>query len=182
MKRDDEKAARDKANGKAGGNPQLKAGVNPREKAQRPEAKFQKREHKEKPRASALASPWTESDRDRVWETFPNKIGKGEAMKALERASNKVTPEVMFPALHRYANKSDDRPFCNPATWLKQERWLDQPAENNNGQRTYASPRRHSGADFLAGMSGFAADIAGECQPPGVTDPEIPLGRRNIDG
>lgn len=44
MKRDDEKAAQDKANGKAGGNPQLNAGVNPRDKAQRPEARSQNSE------------------------------------------------------------------------------------------------------------------------------------------
>lgn len=43
MRRDDEKAARDKANGKGGGNPSLKPGVNPpvngEDKAQKPEAR-----------------------------------------------------------------------------------------------------------------------------------------------
>ena len=49
MKRDREKAERDKANGKGGGNPRLKAGVNPHgkphrargDKAQKPEARYQ---------------------------------------------------------------------------------------------------------------------------------------------
>jgi hypothetical protein len=49
MRRDSEKAARDKANGRRGGNPGLKGGVNPRvkptdngrDKAQRPEARDQ---------------------------------------------------------------------------------------------------------------------------------------------
>lgn len=39
MRRDDEKAQRDKANGKGGGNPSLKQGVNPPVKAQIPEAR-----------------------------------------------------------------------------------------------------------------------------------------------
>jgi hypothetical protein len=42
MRRDQEKAERDKANGKAGGNPTLKGGVNPPDKAQIPEARDQK--------------------------------------------------------------------------------------------------------------------------------------------
>lgn len=188
MKRDDEKAERDKANGKTGGNPKLKTEVNPLDKAHRPEAKGQNLEsriqtqRKERPRAGALATTWTDADRERFWAAFPNKVGKADAMKALDKASHKVTPDALFPALNDYANKSDDRPFCNPATWLNQERWLDQPAANNNGQRTYGSPRRHSGADFLSGMSGLAADIAGNSQVPGTSDPDTPLGRINIDG
>jgi hypothetical protein len=188
MKRDDAKAERDKANGNAGGNPWLKARVNPPDKAQRPEARNQnldsriKKAPKERTRASALAAPWTEADRERFWAAFPNKIGKADAMKAFDKASNKVTPDVLFPALDRYANKSDDRPFCNPATWLNQERWLDQPATNKHGQRPYSPTRRPSGADFLAGMSDLAADIAGNDQARGLADPDIPVGTINIDG
>ena len=164
------------------GNPKLIGGVNPPDKAQRPEARVQKPESRERTRASALAAPWTETDRERFWAAFPNKVGKADAMKAFDKASNKVTPEALFSALNRYANKTDDRPFCNPATWLNQERWLDQPATNNHGQRPYSSPRRPSGADFLAGMSGLAADIAGNGQARGFADAEIPVGKRNIDG
>lgn len=44
MKRDDEKAAQDKANGKAGGNPRLNGGVTPRlrPRVQMPESRYQK--------------------------------------------------------------------------------------------------------------------------------------------
>lgn len=152
MKRDDEKASRDKANGKAGGNPRLNARVNPLDKAQSPKARSQnpdaisQKVPKERTRAGALAAPWTEADRERFWAAFPNKIGKADAMKAFDKASNKVKPEVLFPALNRYANKTDDRPFCNPSTWLNQERWLDQPAANN-GNRT--SNPRASGVDAI---------------------------------
>jgi hypothetical protein len=96
MKRDDAKSARDKANGKTGGNPRLNAGVNPLDKAQSPESRSQnpeariQKEPKERTRASALAAPWTEADRERFWAAFPNKVGKADAMKAFDRASSMV--------------------------------------------------------------------------------------------
>ncbi len=42
MQRDAEKASRDKANGRKGGNPDIKRGVNPPDKAQKPDARYQK--------------------------------------------------------------------------------------------------------------------------------------------
>jgi len=130
--------------GKEYGNPPDKA-QSPAARSQDPESISQKIS-KERTRASALVAPWTEADRERFWAAFPNKIGKADAMKAFDKASSKVTPEVLFSALNRYANKSDDRPFCNPSTWLNQERWLDQPAANN-GNRT--SNPRTSGVDAI---------------------------------
>ena len=99
MKRDVEKAERDKANGKTGGNPNLNAGVTPgiKPRSQRPKVRNQKprlqKERRERTRTSALAAPWTEADRERFWEAYPNKVGKGEAMNAFDK----------------------NRPFCNPA-------------------------------------------------------------------
>ena len=77
----------------------------------------------------------TNSDFDLFWTAFPNKVGKAAARKAFVAAAKKVRVVEMFEALERYAHKTDDRPFCNPSTWLNQERWLDQPAVNN-GRRT----------------------------------------------
>lgn len=91
---------------------------------------------KKKTRVTALAEGWSEADRSMFWEVFPNKIGKADAFKAFDKASHKTTPDVLFPALQQYAAKTDDRPFCNPATWLNQERWLDRPAAAPNGRRT----------------------------------------------
>lgn len=134
----------------------------------------------ERTRASALGAGWSEADRERFWAEFPNKVGKADAMKAFDKASHKTPPDVLFPALNRYAKKTDDRPFCNPATWLNQERWLDQPA-TTNGNRSQFTARGHASADFLAGMSSVAADIAGHDPAPRHADPEVPLGRVNIE-
>jgi len=138
-------------------------------------------DQRKRTRASALHASWSEADRERFWAEFPNKVGKADAMKAFDKASHKTTPEILFPALHRYAAKTDDRPFCNPSTWLNQERWLDQPVVNN-GTRNFNPARRSASADFFAGIAGVAADIAGDDQPSGIAAEEIPLGRFNIDG
>lgn len=74
------------------------------------------------------------------WEKFPNKVGKADARKAFPKAVTKVDPDQMLAALDRYVHKTDDRPWCNPATWLNQERWTDQPAS----AMPRASPRRES--------------------------------------
>jgi hypothetical protein len=62
------------------------------------------------------------------WLAFPNKTGKGAARTAYQRATLKTTPQVLLDALMLYASKRDDRPWCNPATWLNQERWCDEAA------------------------------------------------------
>lgn len=130
-----------------------------------PQSQKQSSLRSERTRAGALAAPWTEADRERFWAAFPNKVGKADAMKAFDKASTKTTPDVLFPALDRYAKKTDDRPFCNPSTWLNQERWLDQPAIVTNGRRTV----QQAADDLLAKLQAFdepapggLCDAAGE--------------------
>ncbi len=65
---------------------------------------------------------------ERFWELYPHKIGKGAARKSFESALKRVDLETMITGLRRYVGKVDDRPWCNPATWLNQDRWADQPA------------------------------------------------------
>lgn len=79
---------------------------------------------------------------DRFWAAYPHKVGKADARKAFSKALTRVDVNVMAEALRRYVAKTDDRPWCNPATWLNQDRWNDQPAEASRG-----SPRRESVVD-----------------------------------
>jgi uncharacterized protein YdaU (DUF1376 family) len=62
------------------------------------------------------------------WAQYPNRIGRGAAVKAFVKALSKADQSTIMAGLARYAAKQDDRPWCNPATWLNQERWLDAPA------------------------------------------------------
>src|SRR5215475_7787671 len=111
-------------------------------------------------RGGALAAPWSETNWIEFWATYPNRVGKADARKAFERATKKVSPGILFPALQRYATKTDDRPFCNPATWLNQERWLDEPAKSN-GRRTI----QQAADDLLAKIRAFD-----EPAPSGICD------------
>lgn len=62
------------------------------------------------------------------WSLYPNKVGKRDAEKAFAKAIQRADLETIMAGLRRYVAKTDDRPWCNPATWLNQDRWEDQPA------------------------------------------------------
>ncbi|AZO54896.1 hypothetical protein EJ077_16665 [Mesorhizobium sp. M8A.F.Ca.ET.057.01.1.1] len=62
------------------------------------------------------------------WQLYPEKVGKGAARKAFERAQRKATVDTLTAGLERYiADKPADRAWCHPSTWLNQERWTDEP-------------------------------------------------------
>jgi hypothetical protein len=96
-------------------------------------------------------------DFDEFWKPYPNKVGKDAARAAFARVqkSKRVTFPDLMAAWVRYVAKTDDRPWCNPATWLNQGRWEDQPAENggSNGEVRHGS--RTSGDSHNRG--GFAS-------------------------
>jgi uncharacterized protein YdaU (DUF1376 family) len=108
---------------------------------------------------------------DEFWSVFPNKVGKGAAEKAFEkvRKASLVDFPFLMEALRRYAAKKDDRPWCNPATWLNQSRWTDEPAEAVIGKSLMGALDRFD--ENLAQMrAGLALDqVANVVQliPPG---------------
>lgn len=65
---------------------------------------------------------------EQFWAVYPHKVGKPDAAKAFQRAGQRVDFETLMAGLRRYVAKTDDRPWCNPSTWLNQDRWGDQPA------------------------------------------------------
>jgi uncharacterized protein YdaU (DUF1376 family) len=145
------------------------------------QSESESKEEKKETRANALAGLWKEEDWQRFWNEYPNKIGKADARKSFNKATKKVSPEILFQGLDKYVHKTDDRPFCNPATWLNQERWTDEPAVAN-GHRGNGTRHRSSGDDFFAGMSSVAADLARDGEPSGDARADIPRGRFEIDG
>jgi hypothetical protein len=143
MVRDAAKEERDRANGKGGGNPQLtgrhNGRVNPPDKAQKPESDFlssfpsslsssgDSLELKELEEEQACGK--NDAKFAEFWLEYPNKVGKKDARKKFDEALKTVPFEILMGSLQAYRNKSDDRPWCNPATWLHQGRWDDQPAQ-----------------------------------------------------
>jgi len=75
------------------------------------------------------------------WPTYPNKVGKPDALKSWLKARQDTDLETIMAGLDRYVHKADDRPWCNPATWLNQQRWTDQPAAVVPRQQAPPPPR-----------------------------------------
>lgn len=66
---------------------------------------------------------------DQWWREYPNKVGKPDAKKKYGIALNKASAGELLEGLRQYvSSKPPDRQWCNPATWLHQERWRDEPA------------------------------------------------------
>lgn len=82
-------------------------------------------------KAHALTvSDWPADYREQFWGAYPNKVGKADALAKLDRVRKRgdVPFATLMAALDRYVHKTDDRKWCNPATWIHQQRWTDQPA------------------------------------------------------
>lgn len=63
------------------------------------------------------------------WREYPNKVGKPDARKKYGVALARASAGELLEGLRRYiSTKPPDRQWCNPATWLHQERWRDEPA------------------------------------------------------
>jgi hypothetical protein len=65
---------------------------------------------------------------DEFWTIYPNKVGKPKAHAEFIKALRRASFETIIAGLNRYVAKTDDRAWCNPATWLHQDRWADEPA------------------------------------------------------
>jgi hypothetical protein len=74
----------------------------------------------------------------KFWQAYPHKVGKRDAATSFQRILKMgiVGIDDLMAGLARYAAKTDDRPWCNPATWLNGGRWDDQPAAVNGNHQT----------------------------------------------
>jgi hypothetical protein len=67
---------------------------------------------------------------DTWWPAYPHKVGKGSARQKMTLALRKgCSRQQLFEGVQAYIrSKPLERAWCNPATWLHEERWLDAPA------------------------------------------------------
>lgn len=71
--------------------------------------------------------PPVDSAFEEWWAAYPHKVGKGQARLAYARARKKAAANVLLEGVGKYTrSKPPDIAYCNPATWLNGERWLDQ--------------------------------------------------------
>jgi hypothetical protein len=69
--------------------------------------------------------------KEQFWPVWPNKVGKPAAAAAYVRARKRGnTLDQIIKGLTSYVNsKPPERPWLNPATFLNQDRFLDEPAK-----------------------------------------------------
>lgn len=124
------------------------------------------------------------TDFDQFWAAFPNRTGKGAARKAWPRAIAKTDLGTMLTALAAYSAKTDDRPWCNPATWLNEERWADQPPKPVVTRFPRGSPPKPEPdklADVFAEYGNFAEEhINGHPLRSGSSERGLPAVVQNI--
>lgn len=92
------------------------------------------------------------------WEIYPHKVGKRDAEKAFVQALKRDSFENIMAGLRRYIAKTDDRPWCNPSTFLNQDRWLDAPSNAPPPRHSAAPPRRQNAFeayDEIARLKGW---------------------------
>jgi hypothetical protein len=110
----------------------------PQSAEQREEILGRREEVKKEPRAGRAAGPSEPADFQRFWALYPNKTGKGAARRAwpnaLRRAPSAEIMNGLAVAIVRW-KRGDPKFIPNPATWLNQERWTDQPPERGSQMR-----------------------------------------------
>ncbi len=120
---------------------------------------------------------------EQFWEVYPHKVGKRAAREKFAAALRRTDFETLMAGLARYVAKTDDRPWCNPAVWLNQDRWEDQPAEpvRANGARAGPNVRqmtpRERAADNWSKALGSLDRYAGTSAEDGGgrSDPPVSL-------
>ena len=95
----------------------------------RPHTETDTQTEKKEARA-ARTDDWPEDYREQFWAKYPNKVGKPAALAKLDAARKRGVPWLKIATgLDRYiATKPHDRAWLNPATFLNQDRYDDQPA------------------------------------------------------
>lgn len=83
---------------------------------------------------------------DRFWAAYPKKAGKGAAQAAFRRITG-VPVDVMLFAIEqqrhsRQWQEDNGRFIPNPATWLNQRRWEDEPGEPQSSGNIFADMAR----------------------------------------
>jgi hypothetical protein len=130
-------------------------------------------------RAIALTTTFDQEFEKAFWPLYPNKVGKPKTEISFVKARKAGTAfNVIMDGLERYARKDDYRQWCNPATWLNQERWNDEPAtapksENptmkglrNQYNRLFGEGGKHGGHGNVVGRGSIVEAL--DAIPSGI--------------
>lgn len=76
------------------------------------------------------------------WKAYPRKVGKGAALEAWQKAKppiDKCLATIKWQAQSESWRKDSGQFVPHPATWINQERWMDEP-ETQNEKRGVSNP------------------------------------------
>ena len=121
------------------------------EKRREREENIDKRERRADACARAREDDPLLSNFNSFWDEWPNKVGKPAALKAFNLAIKRgASPFAILGGLRTYIrDKPPDRQWLNPATFLNQNRWEDQPATVSAGNGKHGRRTVHDAADDL---------------------------------
>jgi hypothetical protein len=127
-----------------------------------------------------------------IYQSYPKKVDKGHAIKAINAALEKVDANVLLESVKRYAAQWDgkDKKFCpNPATWFNGERWADEPEikPNTNGKQQYEQRdanglTRHERTDLQYQITAAVCREREERKRNGVSRPITGNEGQNLSG
>jgi uncharacterized protein YdaU (DUF1376 family) len=104
------------------------------------------------------------------WPTYPHHVQRKTALVAFHKARKRETLETIMNGLRRYVlTKPPDRHWLNPATFLNQERWNDEPEPNQQ----HTARRKQSQLDRVFGA---LAEIGAGLDDPGRGQLDSPPG------
>lgn len=93
-----------------------------------------------------------QKDFDAWYAVYPRHVSRGAAERAYVAALNRASVTDLLAGVERYRKTvegSDPHFIAHPATWLNQDRWLDDPAGIAPASAAPATgPRRPSGSQF----------------------------------
>ncbi|MEE8660242.1 hypothetical protein CGLAMM_02660 [Acetobacteraceae bacterium EV16G] len=105
-----------------------------------------------------------EQDFDEFWAAYPRKEGKGSARKAFEKARRKISQRLLircvlaWPFAEKLSDRGDFRP--HPATWLNNERWLDESVRHVLKVTDETPEQREAVAAFNRARDAYIAKIS----------------------
>lgn len=105
-----------------------------------------------------------EQDFDEFWAAYPRKEGKGSARKAFEKARRKISQRLLircilaWPFAEKLSDRGDFRP--HPATWLNNERWLDESVRHELKVTDETPEQREAIAAFNRARDAYIAKIS----------------------
>lgn len=105
---------------------------------------------------------WPRDYRDQFWNAYPYKQAKKTALEVLDRirAADKTPFQEILDGIETYRRtKPPDRDWMLPTTFLRNERWNDEPSNQHPRQSNgYQQQRRESGAEAITAGVRAATD------------------------